>query len=246
MMKTLKYVVAAAAVASSMPAAAVTVTTIAANFSTPVGGTDPIYANNDGIAGNEVFQWGQPATSAGKNALTFASTAVPLSVLTDSQFSLGTLSYTNQATYGTALTSLQLSLTATISGSATPLVFLFGLGIDETPNIGTVATCPYPSVTPCSDRVTVSTLNGSGTFVSGGTTYTLFIDGFQDGNGAFSTNFYGQETTTTTATVIGRFAAAPVATSGVPEPASWAMLIAGFGLIGGAMRRPRRVGVRFG
>ena len=30
---------------------------------------------------------------------------------------------------------------------------------------------------------------------------------------------------------------AAVVTPGVPEPASWAMLIAGFGLIGGAMRR---------
>ena len=30
----------------------------------------------------------------------------------------------------------------------------------------------------------------------------------------------------------------------VPEPASWAMMLGGFGLIGGAMRR-RRVGVRF-
>ena len=36
------------------------------------------------------------------------------------------------------------------------------------------------------------------------------------------------------------FAFAPdaaVVTPGVPEPASWAMLIAGFGLVGGAMRR---------
>ena len=31
----------------------------------------------------------------------------------------------------------------------------------------------------------------------------------------------------------------------VPEPASWAMMLGGFGMIGGAMRR-RRVGVRFG
>ncbi|WP_253717463.1 PEPxxWA-CTERM sorting domain-containing protein [Sphingomonas sp. AP4-R1] len=39
--------------------------------------------------------------------------------------------------------------------------------------------------------------------------------------------------------------AAPPAPSPVPEPASWAMFIGGFGLIGGAMRR-RRVSVRFG
>ena len=33
------------------------------------------------------------------------------------------------------------------------------------------------------------------------------------------------------------------ATGAVPEPASWAMLIIGFGLIGAMMRRPRRAGV---
>jgi len=30
-----------------------------------------------------------------------------------------------------------------------------------------------------------------------------------------------------------------------PEPASWAMMLAGFGLIGGAMRARRRTQVRF-
>lgn len=34
-------------------------------------------------------------------------------------------------------------------------------------------------------------------------------------------------------------------TPGVPEPATWAMLVVGFGLIGGAARRRTRVGVRF-
>jgi hypothetical protein len=39
----------------------------------------------------------------------------------------------------------------------------------------------------------------------------------------------------------------PVATAAVPEPASWAMMIGGFGLVGGAMRRRRsaRTTVRF-
>ena len=30
----------------------------------------------------------------------------------------------------------------------------------------------------------------------------------------------------------------------VPEPASWAMMVAGFGLVGGALRRARKIGVR--
>lgn len=35
------------------------------------------------------------------------------------------------------------------------------------------------------------------------------------------------------------------ATPGVPEPASWALMLGGFGLIGGAMRSRRKVGVTF-
>jgi hypothetical protein len=36
------------------------------------------------------------------------------------------------------------------------------------------------------------------------------------------------------------------ATRGVPEPASWALMLGGFGLIGGAMRSRRKTAVRFG
>jgi hypothetical protein len=35
----------------------------------------------------------------------------------------------------------------------------------------------------------------------------------------------------------------PNTVSGVPEPASWALMLGGFGLVGGAMRR-RRVAMR--
>jgi hypothetical protein len=35
----------------------------------------------------------------------------------------------------------------------------------------------------------------------------------------------------------------PPATSAVPEPASWAMMLVGFAMVGGALRRKRRIGV---
>jgi hypothetical protein len=33
--------------------------------------------------------------------------------------------------------------------------------------------------------------------------------------------------------------------NGVPEPAAWAMMLAGFGLVGSAMRRRQKVAVSF-
>lgn len=44
--------------------------------------------------------------------------------------------------------------------------------------------------------------------------------------------------------VIDRVYFAPTADVGIPEPATWAMMIAGFGLVGGAMRR-RKVAVSY-
>ena len=35
-------------------------------------------------------------------------------------------------------------------------------------------------------------------------------------------------------------------TSGVPETSTWAMMLAGFGIVGGAMRRRQRTSVSFG
>jgi hypothetical protein len=43
-----------------------------------------------------------------------------------------------------------------------------------------------------------------------------------------------------------RFALSAPATSDVPEPATWAMMIGGFGMIGAAMRRQRKASVSFG
>jgi len=36
-----------------------------------------------------------------------------------------------------------------------------------------------------------------------------------------------------------------VSVTGVPEAASWALMIAGFGLVGGALRRRNKVSVTF-
>jgi hypothetical protein len=57
-------------------------------------------------------------------------------------------------------------------------------------------------------------------------------------------NIWPRSGTTPGTAVISDFAPENTTISAVPEPASWAMMIGGFSLVGAAMRR-RRIGVRF-
>ena len=67
----------------------------------------------------------------------------------------------------------------------------------------------------------------TGTFVASGTSTELSI--FTDPN-ALSGNDFGLDT---------------ISVAAVPEPAQWALMFGGFGLLGGAMRRRRRANVVF-
>jgi hypothetical protein len=222
---------AAAALLGTVPAAAVTVSATSADFFNVVGGSSLVYRDQDGLTGNEIIGFGDPVTgSMQQNVFTFASSGAG-DVALDTQFTLGTFRFDNAPVYGDPLTTVDLSLSVIVDGFASPN-FLFRLALDQTPNIGP---CAYPSATPCADAVSVSILAGSGTFMANGTEYTLFIDGFRNAAGAFSSSFIGDENTATTANIVGRFA--PAVAGAVPEPASWAMMVGGFGLLGAAMRR---------
>ena len=73
-------------------------------------------------------------------------------------------------------------------------------------------------------------------FVTGGQTYY----GYAGVGGSFLTEFAYNDTPGGSI-VTGETAPA----GGVPEPASWAMMLGGFGLVGGAMRRRQRIALRF-
>jgi hypothetical protein len=83
------------------------------------------------------------------------------------------------------------------------------------------------------DITAAVTINGKASTINlskaNGTTITIGDDTY---SGAFGF----------TNVTLGQAAAAAAA---VPEPASWAMMIGGFGLVGAAMRRQRKVAVRF-
>jgi hypothetical protein len=59
----------------------------------------------------------------------------------------------------------------------------------------------------------------------------------------FGNGFFGLSSTP--ATVYGTFSFAGASAGAVPEPASWAMMLVGFGAVGAVVRR-RRVALRFG
>jgi hypothetical protein len=88
----------------------------------------------------------------------------------------------------------------------------------------------------------------AGYFINGDyTQLTLDEDQFRQGMVTFNLNagdsygFYIYTTDGCCGPGFLLFGAAPA-----PEPASWAMMVGGFGLIGGAMRSRRRTAIRFG
>jgi hypothetical protein len=219
-------------------AAATTLSPPAANFADPVGGNSSYYhyVDTDGIAGNEEFRWGQPAASSQRSGLRFA--AAPAQTITQSvQFTLGTLTYFNNPVFG-AISAVDLLIGANLSIDGTPLTagpFAFMVDVDETPNGGNPSACPYPSSISCSDKISIATGGALQTFEIGGQALTLYIDGFLDTNLIPQSSFIAQEQESTAATLVAHFDVA----SAVPEPASWAMMVLGFGFLGGAMRRLR-------
>jgi PEP-CTERM motif len=73
-----------------------------------------------------------------------------------------------------------------------------------------------------------------------------FNDGFQVYELVFRNNQLIREDVTRGGFLIDSFTVSLVGAAAVPEPASWAMIIAGFGLVGGAMRRRRGQTVKVG
>lgn len=78
----------------------------------------------------------------------------------------------------------------------------------------------------------------SGPYTTVSTTQIVSPDTYASGSFAYTTNsgnYYG---------TINSISVASAAASAVPEPASWAMLIGGFGLVGAALRRQRVIPAR--
>ncbi|MBP0001215.1 MAG: choice-of-anchor K domain-containing protein [Cyanobacteria bacterium SID2] len=123
------------------------------------------------------FPFGNPSSPTFQSGLGFSG--VGTTRLNAGQvFQLGTLRhFNNPVNSGTAASSAFLSIVLNFVEFGVQQ-FDFTLDIDETLNRS--GTCPYFSVTPCSDRISWANTIPSQTFVSQGVEYTLELLGFSD------------------------------------------------------------------
>ncbi|WP_223797482.1 choice-of-anchor K domain-containing protein [Sphingomonas nostoxanthinifaciens] len=206
------------------------------------GSTSAIFVNpKPGTAvvtgvGTSHFTYGDPIGFSTPNELSFASAAFSSDY--ETPFKVGTLTYTNGSIAGgTEAASVDVALTLAFATPAIPAVAsIFTLDLVNTPNTSDpIASADYvyfPSSYSATD------------FVIGGTTYHVALTGFGNvvGDGFLasdSSELHVLEGASATADLFA--VVTSHAPGAVPEPASWAMFIGGFALVGGAMRDRRRM-----
>lgn len=239
---------------SSAQAAVVIIDNITATWQNPTGAS---VTYRDNGTDNARVAWGTPATSynsynkfnkqsgydfdAVNSSISTGDFSTPYNSGT---FEVGTFTHRNNPITGNSLSSIELLISAdlSINGAAVQTYdFTFNFLHDETPNSGS---CPYGgpnnhgvNINGCADKVLVNFNSVSDSFYIDGTRYTLNLTGFLD-NGSPATSFLSKEKGSNSATIVGQIAAwTDVVPGGVPEPSTWAMLILGFGAVGGTMRR---------
>lgn len=221
-------------------------------------GTNVSTHHNNGSYRDPSISWGN-STGYGKSGYDFVAPASSFSTgvfdavggFDSGDFLVGTFTHRNNPITGNALETIQLLLTADLSingAAAQTYSFLYDFTHDETDNND--RPCPYGSGSVnsngCADLVTFNFNSVSDSFFIDGTRYTLNLAGFLD-NGDPVTSFLSKEKRSNSADIVGRITAwKDVVPGGVPEPSTWAMMILGFGFIGGIMRRKQQQSVRYG
>ncbi|MEH3104595.1 MAG: choice-of-anchor K domain-containing protein [Sphingomonas phyllosphaerae] len=230
-----KNYIAVAVIAALAPVPALA----APNAADVSGSTEAVFKNSaPGTAvttgiGTSSITWGEAIDNVGVNKLKFDATTFSSGY--NSPFKVGRLTYFNGTVKnGTEINAVDLALDLTFANpNIGKFSSLFSFGIVSTSNTGTAD--------DNADYLTLPSNFSTGTFVANGTTYGVKLTGFGniDGDGFVSksdTEFRVREGKTASADLFA------IVTPAVPEPATWAMMLAGFGVIGMAMRRRK---VRF-
>jgi hypothetical protein len=198
---------------------------------------------------NASVRWGND-TGFGRSGYDFAAIGIPQLTITppgsSAVTSIAQFTHVNQPiSGGTSITGAKLRFTTDVivDGSfLTNVSFVYNFNHDETPNAADP--CAYGgannigvNINGCADRVLTVFNSQSDFFTIGANNYALDVVGFLVGAPASTvTNFLTTERADNSAFILGRVV---LYTTAVPEASTWAMLIAGFGLVGAASRRQR-------
>jgi len=256
---------AAAALAAPASAATVVFKNVTGEWmnAEPYRVTDLDYDHNPGA--HAAVYWGDPAQRHGdQSGYEFDAVSPGKIYLGGARdeagpFKLGQFTHVNEPITGTSLTSIDFRFTTDIwvdDVNQGTYSFDWTFFHDETPN--DARRCAYnPSYLSnvnsngCADRVSVDFKSDNNSFQVGDQIYTFDLAGFlvkdKHNDWVQKDVFYTKEEKENTAYILGSLSVrdAPIVSipdvPGVPEPATWAMLIMGFGGIGSVMRRQRRV-----
>ncbi|CAN7418949.1 THxN family PEP-CTERM protein [Phenylobacterium sp. LjRoot164] len=257
-MDKLKFQVKAPAVISALVLAAAIATPAAAAVQVefknvagawfdPAGGTNVNIAAN---GGDGTIRWGT-STGYGQSGYNFVGTdfSASLDQAIDSSGSvnIGEFQHVNfPINSGGAISGVGLRFTTDVWADGSFLgtkTFEYNFSHNETTNQSNPcangqANYTGININGCADRVTMNFNSNSQVFQIGGKQYTLNLDGFLV-DGSPSGGFWTKEQAVNSAFIRGKIDLYSVA-SGVPEPATWAMMIIGFGGVGTMVRSARR------
>jgi hypothetical protein len=246
-MRTILAAAVAAAIAVPASAAVVTFENIKGTWSDPIGGDDISYIGNG--TGNAKIRWGDVGHNDPQSGYDFKAISIPgLTVLPPSGSAVANIAEFRHQNYpigaGSGISGVTLTFNTDVKLDGAFLKnvsFVYNFSHTETPN--SANPCAFGGANNqgvnsngCADRVLVNFNSQSDFFEIGGLKYALDVVGFLVGDDP-ATAFLTKEEKSNKAYLQGKVVLYSDAVEGVPEPATWAMLIMGFGLVGVAARR---------
>ena len=229
-------------------------TNIQATWFSPVGGNNISYVTNG--QPNSEIRWGNPSGNTPKSGYGYTSIGnLNLSVdpMTDTSAvtNIGQFTHFNfPINSGSGISSVKLQLTTDVLVDNVlfgNVSFVYAFNHTETSNNSNPCANGGPNnagvnVNGCADRVEVNFNQESGFFTIDNVDYALDVRGFLVDDDPADL-FWTTENRTNEAFLRGQVVLRTQA-GAVPEPATWAMMIGGLGLVGASLRR-RAVNVKF-